>query len=203
VIAALFVETDGEYYGHPLIDPWDAIRDARMYTGPHPVIAHPPCSRWANGLAQVVAAQHPHLGVGMDAGCFKSALRSVRTYGGVLEHPAKSLAFEHHGLPRPQLGSWQECGPNEYVTQVYQGMYGHVAAKPTWLFYASPSGHPPFDLDWRKATNIGTNVGTGTRDGLTRVLSGAKAAATPPAFKNLLIRLAMHAGQRNPVRETP
>jgi len=30
VIAALYVETDGCYYGLPGVDPWDAARDARQ-----------------------------------------------------------------------------------------------------------------------------------------------------------------------------
>jgi hypothetical protein len=42
-VAALFVETDGCYFNLPSVDPWDIERDARKYTGPHPVIAHPPC----------------------------------------------------------------------------------------------------------------------------------------------------------------
>lgn len=46
VIAALYVETNGIYFGDPEIDPWDEKRDARRYTGPHAVIAHPPCQRW-------------------------------------------------------------------------------------------------------------------------------------------------------------
>jgi hypothetical protein len=41
VIAALFVETGGSYYGLPDVDPWDKARDARKYAGPHPVVAHP------------------------------------------------------------------------------------------------------------------------------------------------------------------
>ena len=46
MVAALFVETNGIYFGLPNIDPWDKQRDARLYPGPHPVIAHPPCERW-------------------------------------------------------------------------------------------------------------------------------------------------------------
>jgi hypothetical protein len=46
VIAALFVETNGAYFNIPGIDPWDEARDAKKYSGPYPVIAHPPCQRW-------------------------------------------------------------------------------------------------------------------------------------------------------------
>ena len=45
-IAALYVETDGAYYGLPDVEPWDEARDARQYAGPWPVVAHPPCQRW-------------------------------------------------------------------------------------------------------------------------------------------------------------
>ena len=45
-VAALFVETDGTYFGVPGVQPWDEPRDARTYAGPLPVVAHPPCQRW-------------------------------------------------------------------------------------------------------------------------------------------------------------
>ena len=45
-IAALYVETDGCYFGIDGVDPWDEARDARLYAGPWPVVAHPPCQRW-------------------------------------------------------------------------------------------------------------------------------------------------------------
>lgn len=46
MIAALYVEAGGCYFGWPDIDAWDVSRDARLYAGPHPVVAHPPCQRW-------------------------------------------------------------------------------------------------------------------------------------------------------------
>lgn len=38
MIAALFVEPGGVYYGMPDVDPWDESRDARAYAGPWPVV---------------------------------------------------------------------------------------------------------------------------------------------------------------------
>ena len=45
MIAALYVEKGG-CYDMPGIDLWDIERDARLYEGPWPVVAHPPCERW-------------------------------------------------------------------------------------------------------------------------------------------------------------
>ena len=46
MIAALYVARAGTYFNLLDVDPWDEIRDARLYDGPHPVVAHPPCQRW-------------------------------------------------------------------------------------------------------------------------------------------------------------
>lgn len=100
MIAALFVETNGAYFNLPDVDPWDERRDARLYAGPHPVVAHPPCSRWCR-LAGLVEARWGHKR-GDDGGCFASALESVRRYGGVLEHPAFTDAFVAYGIPPPE-----------------------------------------------------------------------------------------------------
>src|SRR3954471_9253930 len=101
MIAALFVAPDGCYTGLPDVDPWDEQRDARLYAGPHPVVAHPPCARWS----RVAGFTEARFGLkrGEDAGCFKSALQSVRTYGGVLEHPAHSDAWKVFHLPKPNV----------------------------------------------------------------------------------------------------
>jgi hypothetical protein len=42
LIAALYVEKDGVYANLPGVDVWDESRDARLYAGPDPVVAHLP-----------------------------------------------------------------------------------------------------------------------------------------------------------------
>lgn len=133
-VAALFVQTDGIYFGLPDVDPWDEARDARLYDGPYPVVAHPPCSTWCQ-LASVNEARWGKQ-IGDDGGCFATALDAVEEYGGVLEHPAYSLAWAAFNLPRPQRGSWQrDLWHYGWVTEVSQSAYGCPARKRTWLYY--------------------------------------------------------------------
>lgn len=146
MIAALYVERDGCYYGLPDVDPWDEDRDARRYTGPHPVVAHPPCKRWGKFWHGSTAKPH-QFRLGEDQGTFAAALTSVRNYGGVLEHPADSHAFGWFGLPLPiRCRGWSEAdkfgGRSCYVEQ---GHYGHFSRKKTWL-YAVGVDYP--ELNW-------------------------------------------------------
>lgn len=50
-VAALFVDSTGHYMNMPEVDPWPESRDARLYKGPYPVVAHPPCGLWVNMAA--------------------------------------------------------------------------------------------------------------------------------------------------------
>lgn len=191
-IAALFVETDGAYYGLPDVDPWDITRDARLYPGPYPVVAHPPCQLWVN-LAAVNwkryqrerPAWYPE---GTDGDCFRSALVNVRRYGGVLEHPAFSHAWDTYKLDRPKFGRWIPYPANDWVTEVWQSTYGHKARKRTWLYYHGKN--PPLDLDWSRKR--GTHQ-VGWFDRIKPTLGKNAANATPTAFRDLLISLARHA----------
>ena len=45
-IAALYVATGGPYFNLEGVRPYDEEEDARLYAGPHPVVAHPPCQRY-------------------------------------------------------------------------------------------------------------------------------------------------------------
>lgn len=85
-VAALYVAAKGCYYGLDDVEPWGLPeRDAREYAGPHPVVAHPPCTRWCR-LAGLVEARWGHKR-GDDGGCFAAALASVRRWGGYLSTP--------------------------------------------------------------------------------------------------------------------
>lgn len=76
--------------------------------------------------------------VGDDGGCFAHALLCVRAFGGVLEHPALSYAFNMFGLAKPPKdGGWIPAGDDKgWVCAVEQGNYGHRARKETWLYSA-------------------------------------------------------------------
>lgn len=145
-VAALFVQPDGVYSTMPDVDPWPEARDARTYAGPLPVVAHPPCQRWGRFWHGSTAKPH-QFKLGDDLGCFDRALWAVRTWGGVVEHPADSHAWAWHGLiPPPRSGGWHRAdsygGLGCYVEQ---GHYGHIARKGTWLYAV---GIEPVDLKW-------------------------------------------------------
>ncbi len=85
MIAALYVEKGGVYYNLPDVDPWDKDRDARLYAGPWPVVAHPPCERWGSywhGGPNSEKFPRARQVKGADGGCFAAALNAVRTWGG-------------------------------------------------------------------------------------------------------------------------
>ena len=199
MIAALFVETGGCYFGLPEVDPWDWARDARTYQGPHPVVAHPPCQRW--GRFWHGSTRRPHqFKLGDDEGCFAAALNAVRACSGVLEHPADSHAFAHFGLPIPERGTgWS--GPDSHGGRscyVEQGHYGHAARKATWLYKVG--GTFPALIWERGAQKIPEwmveryGYAKARRIGVVAMVGGKNKTkirnATPIPFRDLLLSLA-------------
>lgn len=204
VIAALYVEARGVYADLPDVEVWDEARDARLYAGPWPVVAHPPCARWSR-LAGFTEARFG-LKRGDDGGCFEAALAAVRRFGGVLEHPAFSKAWDTYGLAEP---IWREGwtlgldgGASCYVEQ---GRYGLPVKKATWLYAYGVQlpelrwGYTPdgegddvggMDAwrdrfkgrreQWQKGTHRGTHKGV--------------TATTPPEFRDVLLNMARSAG---------
>jgi len=200
-IAALYVEHGGCYFGVDGVDPWDLERDARSYSGPHPVVAHPPCKRWGRYWSGGPSAKVRRK-LGDDLGCFDRALWAVRTFGGVIEHPEASKAWTWFGLNKPpRSGGWvvgDEFG--SWVCCVEQGHYGHAARKATWLYYRGLVSTRPPELIWgpcdgkvrldpgfhsteeRKAATV-------DQRGCER-LSAKQRLATPIPFRDLLISIA-------------
>ena len=135
-VAALYVDPRGPYPKMPGVECWDEARDARLYDGPHPVVAHPPCERWGRywGGGPMLHGTPRQKIKGDDGGCFASALVAVRRFGGVLEHPEASHAWTAHGIAKPpKSGGWIESAGG-WTCCVEQGHYGHSARKATWLF---------------------------------------------------------------------
>lgn len=187
-VAVLYAYADGPYAGLDGVDVWDVTRDARTYAGPHPVVAHPPCSRWCQ-LAHVNQKRYGQR-VGDDGGCFAAALASVRRWGGVLEHPAFSYAWPAFNLPRPRRFGWtRDLVTGEWVCEVSQAAYGHAARKLTWLLYVGDA--PPPQLDWSRpaaTAQVSWCANHGCSD-LPRI-GKRKASETPAAFRDLLISMA-------------
>ncbi len=197
-VAALFVDPEGVYAGLEGVEVWDEARDARLYDGPWPVVAHPPCSRWCR-LAGLVEARWGHKR-GEDGGCFESALAAVRTYGGVLEHPAYSDAWPAFGLPRPLrgggwAGSFFDPG---HACHVEQGRYGHPAKKATWLYAVGvdlPALRFGSNIDVRSSAPVSW-CGNHTSAFETRPRVGKAAASqTPLEFRDVLLGMARTAGR--------
>jgi hypothetical protein len=188
-VAALFVDPNGVYADIPDVDVWDEERDARLYAGQWPVVAHPPCARWSR-LAGFTEARFG-LKRGDDEGCFEAALRSVREFGGVLEHPAWSAAWDAFGLPEPATHhGWTAGIDGGWSAYVEQGRYGAPVKKATWLY---AYGIDLRDLRWgyEADCDVRDGSGGGTNKGSWRThRTGSTTSSTPPAFRDALLDLA-------------
>lgn len=169
-VAALFVRSDSCYFDLAHVDCWDVTRDARSYTEPGPVVAHPPCRGWGR-LSHLAKPRADELALALFA------VDTVRRVGGVLEHPHGSKLWAARQLPRPgalpdDFGGW--------TLLVDQGWWGHPAPKPTWLYIVGCSRDDVGDLpvQLRRAA------------GRTMALSPADRERTPPLFAEFLVGIA-------------
>jgi hypothetical protein len=197
-VAVLFADPRGIYAKLPECDVWGLERDARLYPGPLPVVAHPPCARWCR-LAGLVEARWG-IRRGEDDGCFASALESVQRWGGVLEHPAWSDAWAAFSIPAPDRWGWCRCFDGGWVCHVEQGRYGHRAKKATWLYWVGDS--EPLPLRWgvipnKTAAALVSWCGNHLAKGERRPRLGKRErSATPKAFAKTLVELAIRSGPR-------
>lgn len=179
-VAALYVDPVAGPYP-ALIGPeqcWGIERDAKAYSGPGPVIAHPPCGPWGS-MRQFCTKQDPS--------CAPWAATQLRHFGGVLEHPEGSHLWRRMGLPRPFRripgivgGEWSLC--------VDQVRWGHPCRKRTWLFFVGvrPEDLPPIPPPRGATHTIGGTKEWRAHSGKPTVGSGI-AKLTPPDFAAWLI----------------
>lgn len=136
-IAVLFARVDSNYKHLPGVDVWDFERDARLFPGGTPVIAHPPCRAWGQ-LRHMAKPRSDE----RDLAFF--AVDQVRSNGGVLEHPKLSTLWQVANLPSPRqfdkFGGW--------TLPIHQNWWGHRAEKATLLYIVGcpPSSIPDIPL---------------------------------------------------------
>lgn len=182
-VAVLFARTDSNYKAlSDVVDIWDEARDARMWPGGSPLVAHPPCRLWGR-LRQFAKASDPE----MERQLAIDAVRSVQSFGGVLEHPAESSLWAYMGLPAPGRS------PDEYggwTAAIRQCDWGHKAEKPTWLYIVGchPDNLPPMPPRSEPTAVVKPQRGV-PRDG-RKIVTKAEREHTPPAFAAWLVSLA-------------
>jgi len=175
-VAALYVDPRGPYPS--LVREWYCEqRDARTYAGPLPVVAHPPCGPWSSlrSLSRETTKD-----------CAPHALKMVRCYGGVLEHPRGSKFFEHAGLPKP--GKLDTLGG--MTLEVDQCDWGHPARKRTWLYVFGLQGPIPTPPEPREPTHWCSGVHTPGARGKPPPGIKICSAEQPPAFAAWLVDVA-------------
>lgn len=174
IVAVLYAKAGTAYRQIAGIDVWDEVRDARLFPGGCPVIAHPPCRAWGRFAHRAKAKAHE-----MDLAFH--AVRMVRRWGGVLEHPACSKLWNAAGLPRPGEAADEFGG---YSIAVNQVDWGHRALKPTWLYILG------VERDRLPYWDEGSGVPVTTVERMWR----GEREATPFRFAMWLVHLASRVG---------
>ena len=200
-VAALYVlpKTQTHYAKIPGVDPWPKRRDARLYPGEDPVVAHPPCGPWSRFWAlQANPSMKPIAPL---------AVEQVRRWGGVLEHPALSALWAHCELPAPidprQIPMYDPRDKHGgFSIEVEQCWWGHHSRKRTWLYlvgidpelvhvppWCSPP--PPRKISMRNDPRRRKAYPRSNSD----LFSPESRKRTPPAFARWLVDLAAQSGR--------
>ena len=177
-VAVLFARADSVYKTLPGCDVYDMERDARIYDGPHPVVAHPPCRSW--GRLRAFASPRPD-----ERNLARLAVALVREFGGVLEHPAGSTLWAAQSLPPPgkrdSFGGWTLAAPQKW--------WGHRAEKETWFYVVGcePGDMPCLPYSMAEATHV---VQSRKRQDYRPHITKAEREHTPPDLAVWLVELA-------------
>lgn len=175
--AVLFARSDSVYKTLGA-DVWDVERDAMKWPGGVPVVAHPPCRLWGR-LRKFSTAPKSEMELA------RWAVRQVRQFGGVLEHPAGSLLWADQGLPLPG----QRDAFRGFTVALPQFWFGHRADKATWLYVVGcePAELPEIALVLGDAPCVVEGTGS---TGRGRTISKREREATPLDFAGWLLEVA-------------
>lgn len=181
-VSALYVMPDGPY-PQLVEDWWDESRDAKLYDGPNPVVAHPPCGPWSKLL---------HMCTRQDPECGPRAVEQVRKWGGILEHPEYSRLWQECSLPIADGLSEDAWGGRTYYIE--QVNWGHPCRKPTWLYVVNIDSYRVWDeilpaMNRRLEPTRCVCTGPGQKQRLPVAGKRAK-KITPLALAECLVRLA-------------
>ena len=184
-VAALFVRADSCYKQMEGVDCWDIERDARMWPGGCPVVAHPPCRAW--GRLAHMANPRPD-----EKDLARWAVAQVRQWGGVLEHPNASKLWADQLLSLPGKGKDEFGG---WTLPIFQNWFGHRAEKSTLLYIVGcdPDDLPPIPYIMGAATHtIASSKAPQHRDHpqFRPEVTKAEREHTPPELAAWLVELA-------------
>lgn len=181
IVSVLFARADSVYKTLPGVDVWDAERDALTWPGGTTVVAHPPCRAWAS----LRHCAKPEPGEREYA---PWSVAQIRRWGGVLEHPVRSLLWPEHWLPEPGAkdahGGW--------TLIVDQHWWGHRARKRTRLYICGiePGDVPSMPIQLGDPTHtVGLWSGR-DRQRCRPSIGKREFEATPPEFARWLVDLA-------------
>ncbi len=181
-VSALFVRSDS-IYKELGIDCWDIERDARLWPGGNPIIAHPPCRAW--GQLSHMAKPRPD-----EKELAIWSINQIRKYGGVLEHPRASKLWKEMNLP---IGNQiDEFGG--FSLSVNQHWWGHKAKKATLLYICGCKRNEipaiPLRFELVEYAVLQGNLRAGDPRYLKRITEKER-EATPINFAKWLIEVAL------------
>lgn len=178
-VAVLCASTRSIYHKLPSVDVYDKLRDARMFSGGCPVVAHPPCRAWSAYCSHQAKPEPGEKELGLWC------CDMLRQCGGVLEHPAHSRLFAAAALPMPG------CSDGKlWSAFVLQSWWGDSRRKATWLCF---SGIDRSEVEFPFALRA-TDKGDRRR---WQVMSKHQRSATNETFARWIVEVAAKADLTN------
>lgn len=138
MISILCVARKSNYFNIPDLDLWTEERNAYLFNGNNPIIAHPPCAQWSKMRA---FSRPDKVAKNLALFCWEY----VNQNGGCLEHPQGSALFKYVGANRSQIVS------------INQNWFGFPSRKTTYIYFAKcePERYPlSFDRPLRTTTSL-------------------------------------------------